>query len=65
MPLFNASVDIPPPLPNTVPLPPSPTPLPPGPDVPPEVEEPVVPGEHTPVHEPPAIQPEPVRRVLH
>ena len=51
------TVDIPPPIPDTVPTPPSPTPMPPAPEVPLEVEEPLVPGEHAPVNDPPAAHP--------
>jgi hypothetical protein len=52
---FAASVDIPPPTPDVVPLPPSPHPLPPSPSpapVPPEIIEPPNPGQHEPVREP-------------
>jgi hypothetical protein len=58
-----ASVDIPQPPPDIVPTPPVPHPVqtphtPPeiSPEHPPEVIEPSLPGEHTPVREPPVVR---------
>lgn len=61
----SASIEIPPPLPDTVPLPPAPHPAPPGPEpVPPEVEEPPLsPGSPAPVREP--GQPAPPARAVY
>jgi hypothetical protein len=50
-----AVVDIPPAPPEVVPLPPSPRPVPPPPEVPPEITDPIVPGQNVPVREP--VQP--------
>lgn len=46
------SVDIPQPPPDTVPMPPSPHPVPPPIDVPPEINDPALPGTDVPVREP-------------
>lgn len=50
-----AAAEVPAPEPDVVPLPPSPHPTPPSPGAPPEIDEPIVPGEHVPVREPPAV----------
>ena len=46
------SVDVPQPSPDIVPLPPSPHPIPPSPVLPPEINEPTLPGQNEPVREP-------------
>ena len=46
------ATEMPSPVPNEVPLPPSPYPVPPPLDVPPEVNDPVLPGEIQPVRDP-------------
>lgn len=49
---LQAATEVPQPPPDTVPLPPTPHPLPPPPDVPPEVNDPSMPGENVPVRDP-------------
>lgn len=51
------AAEVPAPEPDVVPLPPSPHPVPMPPPGPPEIDEPVEPGEHAPVREPPATPP--------
>lgn len=51
------AAEVPAPQPDVVPLPPSPHPVPVPPPGPPEVDEPVEPGEHAPVRDPPATPP--------
>jgi splicing factor 3A subunit 2 len=50
--LLAASVDVPPPSPDVVPLPPSPHPVPPPEPVPPEIIEPPMPGQNAPIRDP-------------
>ena len=45
-------VDVPQPSPDVVPLPPSPHPVPPAPPLPPEITDPMLPGQNVPVQEP-------------
>ncbi|MES2960570.1 MAG: hypothetical protein V4792_20445 [Pseudomonadota bacterium] len=52
MPAWAMATDIPAPEPNVVPLPPSPHPVPPAPATPPEVQDPVLPGQNEPVRDP-------------
>ena len=47
-----SAVEMPQPTPDVVPLPPSPHPVPPPIDVPPEVIDPVLPGELEPIRDP-------------
>lgn len=46
------TVDVPQPAPDVVPLPPSQHPVPPPADQPPEITEPIMPGQHQPVGDP-------------
>ena len=50
--LTGVATDIPAPQPDVVPLPPSPHPVPPPPATPPEVQDPVLPGQNEPVRDP-------------
>ena len=47
-----SAVEMPPLVPDGVPLPPSPHPVPPPIDVPPEITDPVLPGELEPIRDP-------------
>ena len=51
------AAEVPAPQPDVVPLPPSPHPVPVPPPGPPEIDEPIEPGQHAPVRDPPATPP--------